>query len=128
MHSVKLVHCALHLLNFAFTTGVGDSPRSTKTPQYQAVLKNWGSLADSLLTSDNARSNLLRKFRSQPWISPTAAPDADGLIQVALKRILHDKKNYEVFVDMLEDIPEIEESLQKMTSKATTDNTSVWSE
>ena len=72
------------------------------------------------MTSDNARSNLLRKFRSQPWISPTAAPNTDGLIQVALNRIEHDIKYYEEFVDMLKDIPEIEESLQKITSKATT--------
>ena len=89
---------------------------STKTPQYVAVQKNLSTLAGNL-ANGTACGDLLRKFKEVPWIGPNATSHADSLIGVALNRISNSVKNYELFIKMLQDIPEMEDSVTNILSK-----------
>ena len=92
---------------------------STKTPQYVAVRENLSTLAGNL-ANGTAHGDLLRKFKEVPWIGQNATPDPDGLIKVALNRISNNVKSYELFVKMLQDIPEMEDSVTKILGKLRT--------
>ena len=91
---------------------------STKTPQYVAVRKNLSTLTGNL-DNGTAYGDLRTKFIEEPWIGPKAysKPDPDGLIGVALDRIKNNVKNYELFINMLQDIPEMDESVTKILGK-----------
>ena len=61
--------------------------------------------------------HMVIKFKEVPWIGQNATPDPDGLIRVALDRISNNVKNYELFLKMLQDIPEMEDPVTKILGK-----------
>ena len=81
-----------------------------KSPQYEAVRKNWTMLVGALNVG-SALSDLLREVRSMGWIDKTAKLDADGLVQMALNRIENNVGNYEVFIGMLKNVTGMDEAL-----------------
>ena len=87
-----------------------------KSPQYEAVQKNWTMLVGDLNVG-SALSDLLREVRSKGWIAKTARLDADGLVQMALNRIENNVGNYEVFIGMLKSVTGMDQAVRKITSE-----------
>ena len=87
-----------------------------KSPQYEAVQKNWAMLV-GYLEVGKALSDLRREVRSKGWIAATATPHADGLVQVALNRIENKVGNYKVFIGMLKRVTGMDEAVRIITSE-----------
>lgn len=88
---------------------------ASESPQHKAVQENWNILHSAIVAAE-AEKSLLRQFKSvnKPWLAPDLKVNVDGLIQLALTKIKHNVKNYEVFIGMLEDISGLEEPLKSI--------------
>ena len=87
-----------------------------RTPQYLAVQKNLLKLTRSLEGTDRAEKTLLAAFKAEEWLDPLSQAKADGLLSKALSKIENKAENYEVFIQMLQEVSGIKEAVEAMTS------------
>lgn len=87
-----------------------------KTPQYQAVLNQLMNLTQRLEQKANAKAkqDLVQMFQMKSWVGDITKPEVANLIHVALHRIKTDVKEYEVFIDMLDQIPVVAQFVTQM--------------
>ena len=86
-----------------------------ESPEFTSVQKHFDVLAGALDTNCDAKKNLLRKFKAKGWFGPSADPDSDRMICVALDKIRADVKHYEEFIGMLESLSELNHITTKIT-------------
>ena len=86
------------------------------TPQYQAVLNQLLNLNDRLEEEANveAKGKLLLMLQMKTWVGKIKDPKVADLIRAVLNRIKTDVKQYEVFIGMLDQIPQVADIVQKM--------------
>ena len=87
------------------------------TPQYRAVLKQLKTLTNRLEQKGNAeaKGDLLLMLQTKHWVGHINDPKAADLIYSALNRIKTDVTQYEVFIGMLKEIPQVEDIVKDMT-------------
>ena len=88
-----------------------------RTPRYLAVQENLVVLQRTLRGTDEAEDSLLDVFKSRGWLDPLAKTKADGLIRKALSKIENEVENYDLFIEMLQEVPGIDEAVEKITSE-----------
>ena len=74
-----------------------------------------GIIAD-LKTTPGAKELLTIKYQQEQWIDITAHPTDHELVTLALDRIKHDPKQYDVFIGMLRGIAGMELTVGRITS------------
>ena len=88
-----------------------------RTPQYLAVQENLVMLQRTLRGTDEAEDSLLAIFKSRGWLDQLAKTKADGLIRKALSKIENKVENYELFIEMLQEVSGIDEAVGEITSE-----------
>lgn len=87
------------------------------TPQYRAVLNQLRKLTSRLEQKGNAEAkrDLLLSLQEQTWVGGIDNPNVADLIRSVLDRIRSDVTQYEVFIGMLNEIPQVEDIVKDMT-------------
>ena len=87
-----------------------------RSPQYLAVQESLEKLRRALKATDGAEESLLTIFKSRGWLDQLAQTKADGLLTKALNKIENKVENYEVFIQMLQEVSGIEDAVEAITS------------
>ena len=87
-----------------------------RAPQYLAVQKNLLKLTRSLEGTDRAEKTLLDAFKAEGWLDQLSQTKANGLLTKALSKIENKAENYEVFIQMLQEVSGIEDAVEMITS------------
>ena len=92
----------------------GNSGKGTQ--EYKMVRSNLKSITDALQLNPSASRSLRQKLQEKGWLSITANPTEEQLVNLVLGRIEHDAKQHGVFVAMLFDIDGMDLIVKKLTS------------
>ena len=83
---------------------------------YNRVLSNMDGITSALKTTPDATDKLTEKFKQKGWINIAGKPTEDELVIHALNRIKQDPNQYDLFIDMLRDIPGMDLTVDRITS------------
>ena len=70
----------------------------------------------TLKANPGATDLLTGMYKQKGWMNTTVHPTEDELVTLALDRIKHDHKQYDLFIDMLRDIPGMDLTVDRITS------------
>ena len=77
--------------------------------EYEKVLANLVTIVTTLKASPTAKLKLTLHYKEKDWISIYETPDEDALVILALHRIKQDPNQFNVFIDMLQCIKEMDQ-------------------
>ena len=83
---------------------------------YDKVLCNNYDIITALRSIPDAKDKLTGKYKQGQWIDITGTPTEDQMVNLALQRIKQDPKQYDIFIDMLRDIPGMDITVKRITS------------
>ena len=83
---------------------------------YDKVLCNNYDIITALRSTPGATDTLTGKYKQKQWINITGKPTEDELVTLALNRIKQDPNQYDMFIDMLHDIPGMDITVKRITS------------
>ena len=83
---------------------------------YDRVLSNVDGITSALKTTPGSTDNLTGKYKQKGWMNIAEKPTEDQLVTLALNRIQQDPNQYDLFIDMLRDIPGMDLTVGKITS------------
>ena len=70
----------------------------------------------TLKANPGATDMLTGMYKQKGWVIIDVHPTEDELVTLALNRIKHDQKQYDLFIDMLRDIPGMDLTVDRITS------------
>ena len=65
----------------------------------------------------DANQRLRQKFQKERWLSVGSDTGGERLVTVALSRIEHDARQFQQFIDMLNDIDGMDQIVKKLTGR-----------
>ena len=74
------------------------------------------NIITTLKLNPGATDMLTGMYKQKGWIAITVHPTEDQLVTLALDRIKQDPKQYDMFIDMLRDIPGMDLTVERITS------------
>ena len=83
---------------------------------YDKVLKNMNAIITALKINPVAKNQLTGKYEENKWIDIATDPTEKQLVNMALNRIQQDPNQYDMFIDMLRDIPGMDLTADRITS------------
>ena len=73
---------------------------------YDSVRRNLSKITEALKATPGAKGHLIVLYMQHGWLNYiTENPAEDELVSLALQRIKQDPNQYDLFIDMLRDIP-----------------------
>ena len=100
----KAIELSAHRLHFLLSTG------------YERVRCNMDDITSALKSTPGATDKLTGKYKQEGWMDINEHPTEDKLVTLALQRIKQDPKQYDLFIDMLRDIPGMDLTVNSITS------------
>ena len=83
---------------------------------YDKVCCNMNDIITALKSTPGATDMLTGMYKQKGWMNFTEHPKEDQLITLTLQRIKQDPKQYDMFIDMLRDIPGMDLTVDRITS------------
>lgn len=83
---------------------------------YDKVQCNMSDIISALKSTPGATDKLMGKYKQKGWIDITENPTENQQVTLALQRIKQDPKQYDLFIDMLCDIPGLDITVHKIMS------------
>ena len=73
-------------------------------------------ITSALKSTPGATDKLTGKYKQKGWMDINEQPTEDKLVTLALTRIKQDPNQYDMFIDMLRNIPGMDLTMDRITS------------
>ena len=84
--------------------------------EYDKVHFNMNNIITTLKSTPDTTDMLTGMYKQKGWVNITVHLTEDQLVSLALDRIKQDPKQYDLFIDMLHDIPGMDLTVNSVTS------------
>ena len=84
------------------------------------MIENYERIITALREDGERRRNLFQKFVGRRWIGQLANPTEEGLVNVVLGKIERNPQIFRDFLEMLNDIPGMDETVEALRSSGMT--------
>ena len=84
--------------------------------EYDKVCCNMNNIITTLKSNPGATDMLTGMYKQKGWMNITVHPTEDQLVTLVLDRIKHDPNQYDMFIDMLRNIPGMDLTVDRITS------------